>query len=116
MKNIFNEIKSSISNVIRRMTGEITTDKKFVFTVSLLLIFTILNVYMSYKAIYNKGKIDAKREILNFNHLTIPDLHYNNPKEFIDSEIPDFMPLDSSDRYINNSTYDKQQRKKTAKG
>lgn len=116
MKNIINEIKYAFSNLLRRITGEITTDMRFVFRLSMLFVFTVLSVYLTYDAIYNKGRSDAEKEILNFRHLSIPELHYTYPKVFIDSEIPDIMCLDSLDHYFNNSTYDKKQRTKTARG
>lgn len=69
IRQIFREIGYSISDFLRRICGGLSPDARIVVIASMLLIFTIGNVYFTFYTIYNWGHEDGKNEIPEVHHI-----------------------------------------------
>lgn len=54
-------VREQIEDLLRRACGELTPDKRIIITVSMLLFFTTLALYMSISSIYRFGKGEGER-------------------------------------------------------
>lgn len=113
MKNICRASGLAFRSFLRKVTGELTTDKKFVLSLCLISVFAVLNLYVSYKAIYNKGSYDMMKKIMESGPLSVPEPYYKKPLEIVDPELTIVFPNDSTN-LMNHLFYDNYQRKKTA--
>lgn len=69
IRQIIREIGYSISDFLRRICGGLSPDARIVVIASMLLIFTIGNVYFTIYTIYNWGHTDGKNEIPEVHHI-----------------------------------------------
>ncbi|MDD4109050.1 MAG: TraL conjugative transposon family protein [Prolixibacteraceae bacterium] len=69
IKHIFKEIGYSISDFLRRICGGLSPDARITIILSMLLIFTIGNIYFTVSTIYNWGHEDGKKEIPEIQHI-----------------------------------------------
>lgn len=69
IKHIFKEIGYSISDFLRRICGGLSPDARIVVILSMLLIFTVGNIYFTVSTIYNWGREDGKKEIPEIRHI-----------------------------------------------
>ena len=69
LKHIFKEIGYSINDFLRRMCGSLSEDARIVVILSMLLVFTIGNIYFTISTIYNWGHEDGKKEIPEVRHI-----------------------------------------------
>lgn len=69
IKHIFKEIGYSVSSFLRRICGGLSPDARITVILSMLLIFTIGNIYFTVSTIYNWGHEDGKKEIPEIQHI-----------------------------------------------
>lgn len=103
LKHILKEIGYTISDFLRRICGGLSPDARLIVILSMLLIFTVGNLYFSISSIYNWGHKDARKEIPEVQHIDGLDIMRPGiPKdtiELIDSPIDIYLQdIDS----INN--------------
>jgi hypothetical protein len=100
LKHIFKEIGYSINDRLRRMCGGLSEDARLIVILSMLLIFTVGNLYFSISTIYNWGHRDSRQEIPEMQHiegLGIMDSDAGNDSnninrmELIDSPIDSYL-------------------------
>lgn len=59
---------------LRRMCGRMTPGKRLAVILTMLLTFSFLSVYMTISSIYNMGRRDAEKELLEIEHIRDLDL------------------------------------------
>lgn len=93
MKDFFREIGYWIEDRLKDLCGEITPDKRLTVILIMLLLFTILNLYITFTSIANWGREQERKEQLKIEHIKKLELERTKPKdvefefEFMDSEI-----------------------------
>lgn len=78
MKERIKNISCWIEDRLRYLCGEITPDKRLTVVLIILLLFTILNLYLTFSAISNFGKEKAKKEFLKIESAQEPDDNHLN--------------------------------------
>ena len=86
MKKTGRKRSSNLRDIFKRLTGEITTDKRFFCIVVVLLVLTIANVAYTVRCIYRIGRKDAERELIHIQHMSKPPVQPDNPHSFTYSE------------------------------
>lgn len=86
LREIFKEIGYSISDFLRRICGSLSEDARIVVIISMLLIFTVGNLYFTISTIYNWGR-DAGKEIPEMQHIDGLDIIRKDTMNLIDSPI-----------------------------
>ena len=85
MKKMFVKIKESVEEKLRKLCSGLSPEKRVPAIVVLAALFAIGNFYMIFRAIYDIGREDARREVI----------------EIAPLDIPDFVPADTlSDRKV----------------
>lgn len=79
MKERIKEIGYVIEGKIKDLCGEITPDKRLIIILTILLICTIVNLYITFSAIYNMGKQSRRKESLKIEHIEQPELKKHPP-------------------------------------
>ena len=69
IKQIFKEVGYSISDFLRRICGGLSPDARLTVILSMLLIFTVGNLYFTISTIYNWGRKDGKQEMPEVQHI-----------------------------------------------
>lgn len=77
MKEWISELRYSIEDSLRRFCGEITPEKRLIGILTIILIAGVANIYLLVKSIYNIGKDDAKKELIEIRHIQAIDLGLN---------------------------------------
>lgn len=73
MKKIIEKIRDYIDGGLREMCGRMSPDKRFITIIALGGLFAIVNIYVTFRAIYNIGREDARREQIEITPLSTPD-------------------------------------------
>ena len=82
---MFVKIKESVEEKLRKLCSGLSPEKRVPAIVVLAALFAIGNFYMIFRAIYDIGREDARREVI----------------EIAPLDIPDFVPADTlSDRKV----------------
>ena len=74
MRKLFIKARDFQDDGLRRMGGRRTPKKRVIDIVVMAVVFAVINFYMVFSAIYNIGREDAKREIIEITPLSIPDI------------------------------------------
>lgn len=69
LRHIFKEIGYCISDFLRRVCGGLSPNARLIVILSMLLIFTVGNLYFTISTIYNWGRKDGKKEIPEVQHM-----------------------------------------------
>lgn len=72
MKKI-TQIRDALEDKIKDLCGEITPDKRLVFTLVVIAAFAALNLYLTFSSIYNSGKRKAGSGSIKIEHVKTPD-------------------------------------------
>lgn len=118
IRHILNEMGCSISDCLRRFCGGLSPDARLIVILSMLLVFTVGNVYFTISLFYNWGREDGKKEIPELRHidgLNIMDSKTENDTinriEMIDSPIDIRLQDKDSINYENLISNEKRTRK-----
>lgn len=85
MKKIFVRIKDLAERKVRGICAGLSPEKRVITIIVLAVLFALGNFYMTFRAIYDIGREDARREVI----------------EIAPLDIPDFVPADTlSDRKV----------------
>ncbi|KAB4253861.1 TraL conjugative transposon family protein [Bacteroides uniformis] len=74
MKKIFIKAGDFLEDGLRRMCGRLTPEKRVIAIVVMAVVFAVINFYMIFSAIYNIGREDAMRDVIEITPLSIPDI------------------------------------------
>lgn len=69
LRHILSETGCCISGFLRRMCGSLSEDARIIVIASMLLIFTVGNLYFTISAIRNWGRKEARKEMLRIQHI-----------------------------------------------
>lgn len=73
MKERIKEIGYVLEDIFKKIVGEITPEKKLVIILSILLIGTLANLYMTFRAIQSMGSNNGNNT-LNIRHIGQPEI------------------------------------------
>lgn len=74
MKKSFIKSRDFLDDRLRRMCGRLTPEKRVIAIVVMVVVFAVINFYMIFSAIYNIGRENARREIIEITPPSIPDM------------------------------------------
>lgn len=74
MKKYINRIRDFISDSLRSVCGRISPDKRVAVIAVMFVVFAVVNIYLTFKAIYNIGREDARQEVIDIQSIRIPEL------------------------------------------
>ena len=74
MRKLVSNARGFIEDGLLGMCGLLTPEKRVIAIVVMAVVFAVINFYMVFSAIYNIGREDAKREIIEITPLSIPDI------------------------------------------
>ncbi len=74
MKERIKEIGYVLEDIFKKIVGEITPEKKLVIILSILLIGTLANLYMTFKAVQSMGGDNNGNNTLNIKHIEQPEI------------------------------------------
>jgi hypothetical protein len=69
IKHIFMEIGYAIDNSLRRACGKLSWDARMFIILSMLLLFTIANLYYTVSLVYNWGRNDERNALPEIKHI-----------------------------------------------
>jgi hypothetical protein len=89
MKERFKELGYWLEDRLKGLCGEITPDKRLTIILSMLLLFTIGNLYFTISSIYNWGRDAERKEQLKIEHIRRLELERDKIEShgFIDSPV-----------------------------
>ena len=73
MKKIFVRIKDLAEKKMRGICAGLSPEKRVITIIVLAALFALGNFYMIFRAIYDIGREDASREVIEIAPLDIPD-------------------------------------------
>lgn len=74
MKKLFIKARDFLDDGLRGMCGRLTPEKRVIAIVVMAVVFAVINFYMIFSAIYNIGREDAGRDVIEITPLSIPDI------------------------------------------
>lgn len=74
MREWLKEIGYAIEDLFKKIIGEITPDKKLVIMLSILLIGTLANLYITYKAVQALGDNSRRNDSVQIRHIDTPGI------------------------------------------
>lgn len=74
LRHILKEIGYSISDFLRRMCGSLSEDARILVIASMLLVFTVGNLYFTISTIRNWGRENERQEMPEIRHIEGLDL------------------------------------------
>ena len=73
MKKMLVKIKDLVEEKLRGVCAGLSPEKRVITIVVLTVLFALGNFYMIFRAIYDIGREDAKRVVIELTPLDIPD-------------------------------------------
>lgn len=73
MKKMLVKIRDLAEEKLRGVCAGLSPEKRVITIVVLTVLFALGNFYMIFRAIYDIGREDAKREVIEITPLDIPD-------------------------------------------
>ena len=73
MKRIFVRIRDLAEGKLRGLCAGLSPKKRVIIIIALAGLFAVGNFYMIFRAIYDIGREDARREVIRIEPLDIPD-------------------------------------------
>lgn len=92
MRKIISKVKDWIEDKVRGVCAPMSPGKRVVTIVVLIVVFAVVNFYITFRAIYNIGREDAHQEVIEITPLDVPDFELENkePTE-LQKEMEDFF-------------------------
>lgn len=73
-RNVIAEFGDWLEDRLKSLCGELTPDKRFIFTLIFLIGGCVLSVYFTVSSIYNMGKENAEKEFIEIQNIKTLDL------------------------------------------
>lgn len=86
MKERINEIGYWFEDKLKSLCGEITPDKRLTVILIMLLLFTILNLYLTFTTIKDWGREEERREQMKIEHIKQLDIEKSTNNYFNEEE------------------------------
>lgn len=75
MRKLFIKARDYLDDGLRGMCGRLTPGKRVAAIVGMVVVFAGVNFYMLFRAVYNIGREDARREkVIEITPLSVPDI------------------------------------------
>lgn len=74
MKQMFVRIKETVAEKLRGLCAELSPEKRMLTVIVLAVLFALGNFYLIFRAIYDIGREDVQRDIIEIAPLDIPDI------------------------------------------
>lgn len=85
MRTKIKELREQFEQWLRRHCSRMTPERRLITVLIIGIIFTVINIYITFKAIYEIGREDARNELMQINPIEPPAIAL--PKELpIESE------------------------------
>ena len=82
MKQMFVRIKETVAEKLRGLCAGLSPEKRMLTVIVLAVLFALGNFYLIFRAIYDIGREDAQRDIIEIAPLDIPDKRVQEMEEF----------------------------------
>lgn len=73
IKETFIRVKDAADDRLRSFCGALTPEKRLAAILILGALFAVVNFYMIFRAIYDIGREDAPREVIEITPIEVPD-------------------------------------------
>ena len=73
MRKMYVKFKECIGGRLRGLCDRLTPRQRAIAVIVMVSLFALVNFYMIFRAIYDIGREDAKREVIEITPLDIPD-------------------------------------------
>ena len=73
MRKMYVKIKDCIGGRLRGLCDRLTPRQRAVAVIVMASLFALVNFYMIFRAVYDIGREDARREVIKIEPLDIPD-------------------------------------------
>lgn len=67
--SMINKLSDKVDEWLRRMCGRLTPGKRLAVILTMLLSFSCLSIYMTVSSIYNMGRRDVEKEMIEIEHI-----------------------------------------------
>ena len=74
MKKMFVKIKESVEEKLRKLCAGLSPEKRVLTVIVLAVLFALGNFYLIFRAIYDIGREDVQRDIIEIAPLDIPNI------------------------------------------
>ena len=74
MKQMFIRIKETVAEKLRDLCAGLSPEKRMLTVIVPAVLFTLGNFYLIFRAIYDIGREDVQRDIIEIAPLDIPDI------------------------------------------
>lgn len=104
MKKLIQKAKDGFEDLLRRMCGRINPDRRVIVIVALFVVFAMVNIWVTFRAIFNIGREDSRIERIELPVEIDPGPAVdagNEPPSELQLEIEDFF-----NTHFNNETDD----------
>ena len=71
---MFVKIKESVEEKLRKLCSGLSPEKRMLTVIVLAVLFALGNFYLIFRAIYDIGREDVQRDIIEIAPLDIPDI------------------------------------------
>lgn len=76
MKKLLKRFRDWMEDGLRNICGRLTPDKRVITIVVLMVVFAVVNFYVTFRAIYNIGREDSRNEQLKITPIAVPDFEF----------------------------------------
>nr|WP_250709104.1 TraL conjugative transposon family protein [Bacteroides fragilis] len=83
--SMINKLSDKADEWLRRICGRLTPGKRLAVILTMLLTFSFLSIYMTVSSIYNMGRRDAEKEMIEIEHIRDLDLPHGRKDSLQDS-------------------------------
>lgn len=78
MGKIFKKIRDRAEDGLRGMCGRMTPDKRVITIAVLMVVFAAVDIWVTFRAIYNIGRDDREVERIEITPLEVPDFRLDD--------------------------------------
>jgi hypothetical protein len=92
MRKTINRIKDWLEDKLRGICSPMSPGRRVITIVTLIVVFAAVNFYVTFRAIYNIGREDARREVIEITPLNVPDFESQDKEPtLLQKEMEDFF-------------------------
>lgn len=73
MKKLLGKLRDSLEDWLRKICGRLTPDKRVITIAVLMVLFAAVNIWITFRAVYNIGHEDARMNQMEVTPLELPD-------------------------------------------
>ena len=92
MKKIISRIRDCFEDKLRGICSLMGPHRRVITIVVLIVVFAAVNIYVTFRAIYNIGRDDVNRKVIEITPIDVPDfeLQHEKPTQ-LQKEMEDFF-------------------------